>query len=189
MVFDEFNDRPARHNPQQENDTEVDSVENFGGSPRRSFYVSSYRARGASDRQLYDLYPRGRAPSRKFSREIELFGLFAAEFSARCFGNASGRDDFDLVWWQAEPLRNLLRYDRCNSGAARRFAFARFRDDDQLFRSRGLIFHAKRDDASFANAFRARRKFFDFVRVKIAAALDDDVLHAASDVNLAIGAV
>src|SRR5437879_3781178 len=68
-------------------------------------------------------------------------------------------------------------------------AFTSLRDDDQFVRARGFVRQAERDDASLANSLGARGKFLDFVRIQIASALDDDVLHASGDVDLALGAV
>ena len=67
--------------------------------------------------------------------------------------------------------------------------FASFRDDNQFFRARGFVRQAERDDTAFANSFGARREFLDFVRIQIAPALDDDVLHAAGNVNFTVGAI
>ena len=71
-----------------------------------------------------------------------------------------------------------------------RFALASLRDNHQLLGARFRIRRSKRDDAAFAGTpgFLSHG-IFDFVRVKIVPGVNDDVLHAAGNVNLAVGPI
>ncbi len=72
---------------------------------------------------------------------------------------------------------------------ARRFSLSRFRNDYQPFGAGCGICRSERDHAALAHARNARHAVFDFVRVQIVSRMNDDVFHAAGNVNLAIGAV
>ena len=69
------------------------------------------------------------------------------------------------------------------------FAIAHFRDDDELLRAAGFVFQTESDNTAFANAIDARGEFFDLMGIEIAAAFDDDVLDATSDVDFSFGAI
>src|SRR5213082_146223 len=87
------------------------------------------------------------------------------------------------------PKPRETRSVTAEAGAARRVTFVGLRNDDQFFRARGLVRQAEGHDTAFANSIGARRKFLDFVRIQIAPAFDDDVLHAAGNVDFSVGAI
>src|SRR6202007_2918635 len=80
------------------------------------------------------------------------------------------RNQFDTVRRKSQALRNFLRDGGGDGRLAGRIAFPRLRYDHQFFRA-------------------AAGMFFDFVGIKIAAAFDDDVLHAAGDEDFSLRAV
>jgi len=100
-----------------------------------------------------------------------------------------GGKQFDAVGRKAEALGNLVGDGGGNFRAAGGFAVTHFRDDDEFFGAGGFVFQTEGDDAAFANAFDTRCELFDFVRIEIAAAFDDDVFDAAGDIDFALGAV
>src|SRR5262249_62242560 len=76
-----------------------------------------------------------------------------------------------------------------NSGTARGVGFTRLRYHDEFFCAGARVFEAEGNDAPFANPVGAACELFDFVRIEIAAAFDNDVLDATGDENFAFGAI
>src|SRR5260370_2608692 len=70
-----------------------------------------------------------------------------------------------------------------------RVTLAHFCDYDKLFGSGTLVRKPKCNNAALAKTVDPRGQFLHLVRVQISAALDDDVLHATSDVNFAVRAI
>ena len=66
---------------------------------------------------------------------------------------------------------------------------AHFSRDDQPFGSAARIRGAKRDDAAGAHAGNSARNVLNFVRIQVAAGLDDHVFRAPCDVDLSVGHV
>src|SRR2546429_846448 len=87
--------------------------------------------------------------------------------------------------FRSHEFGDSRRYRR----AATRVAFPRFRRHHQFFRAAAFIAQFKRHHTAFANALGARRQILDFVRIQIASALDNDVLHAPGNINLFFGAI
>ena len=61
-----------------------------------------------------------------------------------------------------------------------------FRNDNDSFDSCLRVRHPEHGNAAFAHIFDLTDRFFDFVRVDIAARTDDDVLRASGDMDLAV---
>src|SRR5262249_56271324 len=88
---------------------------------------------------------------------------------------------------QTLASRNFVvdgRHYRCPLRGA---LLARLGHNHEFLRATARILQPKGHYATLANPFRARREFFHFVRIEISAALDDDVLSAAGDEDLAVG--
>ena len=136
-----------------------------------------------------NLQPGGRLFGAEGSGDVELASFFAAKFSAGRFRDAARRNEFDTVGREAEPGGNFVSDGSGNCGATRGVGFPRFRDHDEFFRAGTHVLQAERDDAAFADAIGAAGELFDFVRIEIAATLDDDVLDAAGDEDFAVGAI
>src|SRR6185437_16965811 len=107
--------------------------------------------------------------------------------SARRFWNGMHGENFHDVRREAQRIADLLR-DFLRDAVALS-EVARFRRDDQSLSAAGFIGRAEGNHASAANAVDAPGDFFDFLRMKIATALDDYVFGASSDVELAFGDV
>ena len=143
----------------------------------------------AAGAKFGDLHPGGEFSRGKRAGQIKLLGFFAAEFAAGSLGNAARRDKFDAIGWKTEAAGDLFRDGGGDFGTGCSFGTTYFGDYDQFFGATRFIFQTESDNSTFTDAIDARGKFFDFMRVKIAAALDDDVFHASGDVELAFGAI
>ena len=192
MIAEEQNADPGRNNPGDKEHDEIDAVQNFQAAAQRR------QSRRAA--KIFSAVPE--VPSRAIcshagrflvaqrSRHVQLAAfLLAAIFRWRfwecCRAESVPRDPAeDPSPWEISCVTAAAIAER-RAGSR----FARFGDDYQFFRATAPIFQPERDDAAFANAFGAPGKFFDFVRIKIAAALDDDVLDAAGDENFVVGAI
>src|SRR5262249_45307211 len=84
---------------------------------------------------------------------------------------------------------NFMRDSGSDSGTARGVGFTRLRYHHQFFCAGVRVFEAEGNDAPFANPVGAACELFDFVRIEIAAAFDNDVLDATGDENFAFGAI
>src|SRR6266571_1423671 len=180
---------PGIRFPQFEDSDRVHAVEEFRRAASAGGLHPPESAHSARAAQPRDLQPCRRPARRELPLQEELLRLFAPQLAAGCFWDAARRDQLDAVRREAQPAAHLFRDRRGNYGAPRAVALAALGHDDQLFRAGGFIAHAKRNDASLAHAFGARSQLLDFVRIKIPARLDDDVFHAASDENFALGAI
>ena len=96
-------------------------------------------------------------------------------------------ENFDDVRRQAQGIADLP-HDFLRDAIALS-EVARFRRDDQALGAAGFIGYTEGNHASVANAVDAPSDFFDFLGMKIAAALDDYVFRASGDVKLAFGDV
>src|SRR5271163_1127728 len=189
MIPDAQHDQPRRHDPQKKHYREISAVKKLPHAARCRTDGTADIAPQAGGAETRDLQPGRGLGATERAEQIQLLGFFAAQFSAGGFWNASRRQQFDAVRWQAETFGDLLGDRGNDGGAAAGVGFARFGYDHQAFGAAGFVFQAESDDAAFANAFDARGEFFDFVRVEVAAAFDDDVFHAAGDVDFAVGAI
>src|ERR1700688_2194373 len=102
----------------------------------------------------------------------------APQFAAGCFGNAMGRQQFHRVRRYSEVLRDVLGDRRSEALACRGLAIACFRDDDEALSAGGGVRRAKCGHASLAYAGNVASDVLNFVRIEIAASLEDDVLDA-----------
>src|SRR5256885_1435645 len=64
-----------------------------------------------------------------------------------------------------------------------------FRHNHELLCSGTFVLEAKRDDTALPQPIHTRGQFFHFMWIQISSALDDDVLHPTSDVDLAVRAI
>ena len=74
----------------------------------------------------------------------------------------------------------------CSGEPSRRRRVARLGDDDQPFGAGPRVLDAEGGDAAAPHARHVGDRFLDLLRIDVAAAGDDDVLHAAGDEEIAV---
>ncbi len=189
MILDELHHHPGGNDPKQEHHAEVHTVKNLEAALYAGNHVAAEVAQGTPRSQARDLQPGRRPGGGKSPRKIELLGFFAAQFSAGSFWDAAWREQLHAIRRKPQSARHHVSHRGSESCAPRRITFAGLRNDDQFFRARSFVRQAECNDTSLADSIGARGKFLDFVRIQIAPALDDDVLHASRDVDFTVGAV
>src|SRR3984893_17375555 len=102
----------------------------------------------------------------------------APQFAAGCFGDAMRRQQFHRVRRYSEVLRDVLGDRRSEPLACRGVAIACFRDNDEPLGAGSGVRRAKCGYASLAYAGNVAGDVLYFVRIEIAARLEDDVLDA-----------
>ena len=128
-------------------------------------------------------------PAADASREPGVAGRAAPDLAAGGLGDRSGRRQHHAVGRRAEGQADLPAH-RLRQGGARRVAGdAGLRHDDELLRAAVGIGHAERGHAAGADARDAAGARLGFVRVEVAARLDDQVLGAAGQEEVAAGEV
>jgi len=165
----------------------VQAVQNFEA---RALCRQSFRGLGCAPRCPFpgarSCSQAGALEAERVPRKIELLGFLRGaisrwKFSGCCpVGSASTRSG-----GSPNPPRHKVRHCGSESGPPLGVPFAGFflRPRPVFSVPATLIRQAERDDATLANSIGARGKFLDFVRIQIATALDDDVLHAPGDVD------
>ena len=138
--------------------------------------------------------PSGRAscaPRRRATREVRDPSRGAPHLAARGLRHGARRDEHDVVRRHVRPPRPLCCRHRRREPLARRARRRRAsRPRPRAPRCRGVAFgHAERHDAAAADALDRGRGLLDLLRHEVAAALDDEVLAPAADVELAVRAV
>src|ERR1700680_2522400 len=113
----------------------------------------------------------------------------APQFGAGCFGDAMRRQQFHRVRRYSEVLRDVLGDRRSEALACRGLGIACFRDNDEALSAGGGVRRAKCGYASFAHAWNAAGHLLYFVRIEIAASLEDDVLDAPGKEKFTVHAI
>src|SRR6266852_4825765 len=192
LVFDQAYTQVGGHDPQQEDDSDVQSIENLNSSAKASGRDLAEASQRASCAEPHNLHPRWRFGDAKLAAAKKLLGFLAAQFSARCFRNAPRRNQLDAIRRKAQTLRHLRGHRGGNGRVLPRIAVAHLGHDHELCCSRTFVLDSKCDDATLTKTVGASSQFLYFVGIQISAAFDDDVLNASGDVNLpvcAIGAI
>jgi len=127
--------------------------------------------------QARDLQPGRRPGGGKSPPKIELFGLFPAQFPLEVFGMLPG--GISSTRSGGSPNPRATRSVTAEARAARRAA-SRSRVSATTTSFSVPAASSVKPNATtqpLRTSFGARREFLDFVRIQIAPALDDDVLH------------
>ena len=92
VILDELHHHPRGNNPKEKHHTEVHTVQNLEPALHPGKDFAADVAQRAPCSQAHDLYPGWRARGGKSSRQIELLGFFAAQFTAGRFWDAARRN-------------------------------------------------------------------------------------------------
>src|SRR3569623_1081423 len=120
---------------------------------------------------------------------ITLAGGVAPYLSARCLQHGARRCQHHFVGRIADHPGHCLVDCGAQLLAHRRSPLAGFGDDHQSLGAERVVAARERGDAALADADERAHRLFQFVRINVVAAADDDVLHPAGDDEFAVGEV